>query len=79
MDLSSGVQGVVNMHLPECWAMLQFAGGAPGAAQPRADPDLTLRTVAMGVYDAQRAHAAAHNGRYARDAAALAPLAGFAI
>ena len=68
-------QGIVNMHLPERWAVLQFAGGAPGAAQPRPDPDWTLRTVAMGVYDAQRAHAAAHNGSFARDAAALAPLA----
>ena len=61
------------MHLPERWAVLQFAEGAPGAAQPRADPDWTLRTVAMGVYDAQQAHAAAHNGSFARDAAALAP------
>lgn len=63
------------MHLPERWAVLQFAEGAPGAAQPRADPEWTLRTVAMGVYDAQRAHAAARNGSFARDAAALAPLA----
>lgn len=70
-----GAQGVVNMHLPERWAVLQFAEGAPGAAQPRADPDWTLRTVAMGVYDAQRAHAAARNGSFARDAAALAPFA----
>ena len=74
----SDAQGVVNMHLPERWAVLQFAGGAPGAAQPRADPDWTLRTVAVGVYDAQRAHAAARNGRYACYAAALAPAAGCA-
>lgn len=74
-DCLSGAQGVVNMHLPERWAVLQFAGGAPGGAQPRPDPDWTLRTVAMGVYDAQRAHAAARNGTFARDAATLVPFA----
>ena len=74
-QLPDGAQGVVNMHLPERWAVLQFAEGAPNATQPRADPDWTLRTVAMAVYDAQGAHAAAHNGSFARGAAALAPFA----
>ena len=64
-------QGVVNMHLPERWAFLQFADGPPGAAPLRRDPHWTLRTVVAAVYDAQAAHAAARNGTFAGAAAAL--------
>jgi len=54
-------QGVVNMHLPERWAYLQFANGPPGAAALQRDPHWTLRTVAVAVYDAQAAHAMARS------------------
>ena len=64
-------QGVVNMHLPERWAYLQLADGPPGAAALQRDPHWTLRTVAVAVYDAQAAHAAARNGTFAGAAAGL--------
>lgn len=67
-----GCQGVVDVHLPERWAVLQFAEGPLGGTLLRTDPDWALRTVAMGVYDAQIAYAAAHGGRFADSVAALA-------
>ena len=65
-------QGSIAMHLPERWGMLQFSTGAPNSTEPVRNPEWTLRSVAMALYYAQHAYAAANNGTFAADVAALA-------
>jgi hypothetical protein len=58
-------QGVVNMHYPEMWGVVQFSAHSAGAAQDswRADPAQAARWALREIYYAQRAYHARH-GRY---------------
>mmetsp|Transcript_19695 Transcript_19695/g.51374 ORF Transcript_19695/g.51374 Transcript_19695/m.51374 type:complete len:451 (+) Transcript_19695:175-1527(+) len=69
-------QGAVDMHLPERWGVLQFAGVQVDRAAPAPYPHWSLRHIAMSLYDAQRAYAASSRGGvYTADVDALRPLA----
>lgn len=68
-------QGSIAMHLPERWGMLQFATGPVNATPAVANPEWPLRAMAAAMYTAQHAFAAAHNGSFTDDVAALAPFA----
>lgn len=64
-------QGAINMHMPERWGIVQFAGDANVAGESvAADPDANVREVLRELYYAQRRYRDAH-GRYADDFAAL--------
>jgi hypothetical protein len=47
-------QGVIDMHRPERWGVLQFSTAPPGTAAYRPDPSLRLRHQLHRVYYAQR-------------------------
>ena len=68
-------QGVIAMHEPETWGMLQFSSAAPNSTAPVRNPEWTIRSVSMAVYRAQHAYAAAHNGTFASALADLLPFA----
>jgi hypothetical protein len=53
-------QGVVNMHRPEMWGVVQFSTAAPGSATFRPDPSGPARQVLHAVYYAQHAYRKAH-------------------
>lgn len=57
-------QGVVDMHRPERWGVLQFADEHVEAAQLVRDPSWPIRRAAAEVYDAQAAWAAEHGGHF---------------
>jgi Carbohydrate family 9 binding domain-like len=57
-------QGVVNMHRPETWGVLQFSSAPPGTVEYRPDPSLPTRHLLHRVYYAQRAYRH-RNGRWA--------------
>ena len=63
-------QGVIDMHRPERWGYVQFAGpgGKPGDYRP--DPAHGVQARLFETYYAQRAYREEH-GRYARSAAEL--------
>ncbi|QEH35144.1 hypothetical protein OJF2_36890 [Aquisphaera giovannonii] len=65
-------QGVVDMHRPEYWGIVQFSDVAPGAGTValRSDPSLPVRSRLMQVYHAQKAYRD-KNGRWADRAEAL--------
>jgi hypothetical protein len=65
-------QGTVNMHVPERWAMLQFA---TGEADYVWNSEWTLRETAMAMYYAQHAYAREHNGSFTRNVMDLAAYA----
>lgn len=67
-----GVQGAIDMHLPERWGVLQFAEGTVNQTAPQRYPHWATREVAMSLYHAQKAYATTHNGSYTSDVAALA-------
>jgi hypothetical protein len=74
--------GIVDVHQPERWGYVQFATGRVNATQALRDPDWVIRSVAMQVYYAEVAYAAAHNGSYTDEAEILkelAPLGAFAV
>lgn len=48
-------QGVVDMHRPEHWGIVQFCVGEPGSGAYVPDPSLAARQVLHEVYAAQRA------------------------
>jgi len=52
-------QGLVAMHYPERWGLLQFAPGAAADAAPAEDPALAAGEALMQVYYAQRERGAA--------------------
>jgi hypothetical protein len=64
-------QGSIAMHLPERWGYLQFSDAPVNTTQPVRDPEFTVRSVAMAVYYAEHAFAAANNGTYTGDIQAL--------
>ena len=57
-------QGVINMHRPERWGLLQFSTAGPGKAELRPDPAQAARDYLHRVYYAQAEHRKQH-GRYA--------------
>jgi len=65
-------QGAVNMHMPERWGVVRFAGvvAGAGAEEVAADPDAGVRWALRELYHAQRRYRAAH-GRYAGSLAEL--------
>lgn len=63
-------QGIVDMHRPERWGVVQFTDAAPGEAVFEPDPTLPVRDLLMEVYHAQKAYRAAH-GRWAPSLARL--------
>eukprot|EP00193_Tetraselmis_chui_P017157 CAMPEP_0177775366 /NCGR_PEP_ID=MMETSP0491_2-20121128/14054_1 /TAXON_ID=63592 /ORGANISM="Tetraselmis chuii, Strain PLY429" /LENGTH=326 /DNA_ID=CAMNT_0019293911 /DNA_START=1286 /DNA_END=2269 /DNA_ORIENTATION=- len=67
-------QGVVDMHRPERWGVLQFAGHQVNDTAPAPYPNWSLRHIAMSLYDAQRAHISSA-GLYSSDIDLLRPLA----
>jgi len=58
-------QGVVDMHRPEKWGIVQFSTAAPGEARLRQDPTLPARDLLTSVYYAQRSFREQHR-RWAR-------------
>ena len=68
-------QGAIAMHQPETWGWLQFEDGDVNSTAPATNPEWPARSAAMVAYYAQRAYAAAHNGSYAPNVAALLPYA----
>lgn len=48
-------QGVIDMHRPEKWGIVQFSGAAPGTDALRPDASLAAREFLMRLYYAQRA------------------------
>ena len=74
--------GVVDVHQPERWGYLQFSDRPVNTSRPVKDPDFAVRSVAMQVYYAEHAYAAAHNGSFTDDVASLGayvPLGGEAL
>ncbi|WP_205679165.1 carbohydrate-binding family 9-like protein [Aquisphaera insulae] len=57
-------QGVIDMHRPEHWGIVEFSSAAPGTVKVRPDPTLTVRSRLMQVYHAQKAYREKH-GRWA--------------
>ena len=70
-------QGVVNMHQPEQWGIVQFTRLAPGTLTPAPDPTGPARARLIQVYEAQARHHLRSN-RWAEDLGilALAPVEG---
>jgi hypothetical protein len=68
--------GVVNIHEPERWGILSFAGPDGAGGEDELSDYLALfglRDRAMQIYYAQHAYASDNNGTFAGDAALLAP------
>ena len=63
-------QGVIDMHRPERWGVLQFSTAAPGSATYRPDPAAPARHLLHRVYYAQQEYKKAR-GRWAKAAADL--------
>jgi len=57
-------QGIVDMHRPEMWGVVQFSTEPPGKASFQPDPSLPARRWLQSVYYAERAYRQAH-GRWA--------------
>lgn len=53
-------QGVVDMHRPERWGIVQFSRASPGKDVFRPDPTLPARDALMELYYAQRAYRRQH-------------------
>ncbi|HKI96182.1 MAG TPA: carbohydrate-binding family 9-like protein [Gemmatimonadales bacterium] len=73
-------QGAINMHMPEMWGVLQFAGAdvGPDTVAFHPDPEAVPRWTLRRVYYAERTYHAAHDA-YAGSLAALSfdpPLVG---
>jgi hypothetical protein len=66
-------QGVVNMHQPETWGMVQWSYDKVNATQAVFNPEWPVRALAMGLYDAQVAYAAQHNNTFAAELDLLRP------
>eukprot|EP00043_Microstomoeca_roanoka_P009143 m.87099 g.87099 ORF g.87099 m.87099 type:complete len:258 (+) comp14492_c1_seq2:897-1670(+) len=64
---------VVDIHLPEYWAYLQFADTNVNGTAPVTDPNWTIRFVAMQLYYAELAYQQA-NGKYTDSLEDIAPL-----
>lgn len=63
-------QGIIDMHRPERWGVVQFTDAAPGEATFEPDPAMPARDLLMEVYHAQKAYRATH-GRWATSLARL--------
>jgi hypothetical protein len=63
-------QGVIDMHRPETWGVVQFSAAPPGTAKFVPDPAGPARHALHRVYYAQRAYRDKH-GRYAATLAEL--------
>ncbi|MCE9545565.1 MAG: carbohydrate-binding family 9-like protein [Planctomycetia bacterium] len=64
-------QGVIDMHRPERWGVIQFSTKPPGEEVPLVmDPTLPARDLLMGVYHRQRAFRQKY-GRWADNTTAL--------
>ena len=76
-------QGVINMHYPEMWGVVQFSGRTVGQAADswRDDPSLAAKWLLREIYYAQRGYYAKHQ-RFARHLGQLGltlkPVAGYA-
>lgn len=66
-------QGVIDMHQPERWGILQFSSAPPGTAQLIPDPAASARELLMQVYHLQRRFHAS-NKRYAANLTELDPM-----
>lgn len=49
-------QGIIDMHRPEKWGLVQFSKGCPGTTELLADPSIPARDVLMTIYHKQKAH-----------------------
>lgn len=67
-------QGVIDMHQPESWGMLQFSTSAPNSTRPITNPEWPLRYMASTLYHAQQSFLA-KNGTYTARVADLIPYA----
>ena len=54
--------GVIDVHLPEDWAILQFSDDEPGTTPLRKDPSFPARATCRQVYNAQMAYQKLHKG-----------------
>jgi ketosteroid isomerase-like protein len=52
--------GIVDMHRPERWGIVQFSTDKPGATKFVPPPELAARDVLMEIYHRQKAHHAKH-------------------
>lgn len=66
-------QGAIAMHLPEKWGILQFARGPVNATPAMFYKEWPVRAIAAEIYYAQHAYAAANNGAFTSETAALGP------
>ena len=64
--------GVIDMHNPDRWGMLQFSTQAAGQAKPVVNPEWPLRESAMATYYAEHAYKAKH-GSFTTNLKALPP------
>ena len=76
-------QGVIDMHYPEMWGVVQFSGRAAGDARDswREDPAQAAKWALREVYYAQRAYHASHQryaARYGQLGLKLAAVPGYA-
>ncbi len=76
-------QGVIDMHYPEMWGVVQFSGHAAGGARDswRHDPAMAAKWALREVYYAQRAFHAQHQryaSRFGQLGLKLAPVPGYA-
>lgn len=63
-------QGIIDMHRPERWGLVQFSDAAPGATAFAADPTLSGRDALMEVYHRQKSFHMEH-GKWASSLQAL--------
>ena len=66
--------GVIDVHLPEDWAILQFSNDKPGTTPLRKDPSFPARAACRQVYNAQMAYQKLYN-RFSDSIAELTQLA----
>jgi hypothetical protein len=71
-------QGVIDMHRPERWGVLQFSSGAPGAVPFHPDPAQPARDYLHRIYYAQREYRKQH-GRYSTNLVGLGSGLGAAL
>lgn len=64
--------GVIDMHNPDRWGMLQFSTARPGTAEVVKNPEWPLREQAMAAYYAEHGYKTKH-GRYTADLGKLVP------
>jgi hypothetical protein len=67
--------GAINMHLPDKWGWIQFSNAPVNTTKAVPNPEWPLRSVAMAVYYAEHAYAAANGGVFTDQIVDLVPYA----